>query len=101
MRRVLVGFALVALTGCAHLVPLHGPSGATIAVPRGLASSVELVAPDDKDYAAADPVDATAAPGNGNVSTPVGVRLTHDLPVYRLWAGPTVRNAQGLTTRIG
>ncbi len=101
MRRVLVVFALVVLTGCAHRVPLHGPSGATIEVPRAVASALELVGPDDKDYAAADATGATGKVGDGKGSTPYVVRLTHDLPVYRLWAGPAVRDAQGRTSRIG
>jgi hypothetical protein len=101
MRRAVLVLALIILPACAHRVPLHDASGATVEVPRQLASSLELVGPDDKDYVAADPADATAAPGNGNVSKAVVVRLTRDRPVYRLWAGPAVRDAQGLTSRLG
>jgi len=34
-------------------------------------------------------------------SSPHVVRLTRDLSVYRLWAGPSVKDAQGRTSRIG
>jgi hypothetical protein len=101
MRRVRVLFALVVLTACAHRVPLHGPSGETIEVSRTLASSLELIGPEDKDYAAADAPGATGGAGDGKVSKPFVVKLTQDLAVYRVWAGPTVRDAQGRTSRIG
>jgi hypothetical protein len=101
MRRALVVVGLIVLIGCASAVRLHGPSGEAIKVPRALASSLELVAADNVDYAAADPAGATGEPGAGKVTKPFVVRLTHDLPVYRLWAGLDVRDAQGRTSRIG
>jgi hypothetical protein len=101
MQRVRVVFALLVLAGCAHRVPVQGPSGETIEVSRALASSLEFVGPDDKDYAAADATGGTGDPGDGKVSKPFVVRLRHDLAVYRLWAGPTVRDALGRTSRIG
>jgi hypothetical protein len=93
MQRVRVVFALLVLAGCAHRVPVQGPSGETIEVSRALASSLEFVGPDDKDYAAADATGGTGDPGDGKVSKPFVVRLRNDLAVYRLWAGPTVRCA--------
>ena len=101
MRRVFVVFALTALAACAHRVPLQTPTGATIEVPQAIASAIEVVAPTDKDYAAADVAGAIQPAGKGGVVTGVAVRLTRDLPVYRLWAGPTVLDAQGHTARIG
>lgn len=79
MQRVRVVFALLVLAGCAQRVPLHGPSGETIGVSRALASSLELVGPQDKDYATADATDATGDPGDGKISKPFVVRLTRDL----------------------
>ena len=101
MRHVVVAIALVAFSGCATATSLHVPSGDTIKVRRAVASSLELVAPGDAGYAAADPTGATGEPGTGKVTKPFVVRLTKDLPVYRLWAGPDVRDAQGRTSRIG
>lgn len=83
--------AVVSLFGCAHRVPLSGPA----------VSSLQLVPSSDSGYAAADPVGATGKPGEGKVIKPFVVRLTRDLSVYRLWAGPAVKDAQGRTSRIG
>ena len=99
--RALLVLAVVALAGCARLAPVHGPSGETLEVPRAIAGSLELAAAGDPGYAAADPKDATGEPGVGRVSKAYVVRLTRDLAVYRLWAGPDVRDAQGRTNRIG
>src|SRR3954466_460158 len=78
--------AIVAIAaGCAH-VPMRG---------------LELVPPADPAYVAADPAGATPGRGVGGVSKPCVVRLTRDVPVYRLWAGPAVKDAQGRTSRIG
>ena len=100
-RRLSVLVLLIALAGCASRVSVHAPSGETIALPRAVASSVELVAPGDGAYASADPGGATGEPGTGKVTKPFVVRLTRDLSVYRLWSGPNVRDGQGRTSRIG
>ena len=84
--RLLVVIAAVVAVGCAHHVPLRG---------------LELVPAADPAYAAADATGATGVAGEGKVITPYVVRLTRDMPVYRLWAGPTVLDAQGRTSRIG
>src|SRR5580765_2572256 len=83
--------ALAALSGCAHSLHVRDP----------LASSLEFVPESDRAYAAADPTGATGKPGEGKVTRPYVVRLTKDTRVYRLWAGPDVRDAQGRTSRIG
>ena len=101
MRRLSVLVAVIALAGCASRVRVHVPSGETIALPRAVASSIELVAAGDSAYASADPAGATCEPGAGKVTKPFVVRLTRDLHVYRLWSGPDVRDAQGRTSRIG
>ena len=101
MRRLTVFLLVVALTGCVSRVDVRAPSGETIALPREVASSIELVATVDSAYAAADPAGATGEPGTGKETKPFVVRLTRDLAVYRLWAGPDVRDAQGRTSRLG
>lgn len=83
--------ALVAFSACAHNLHLANP----------LASSLEFVPENDRAYAAADPQGATGQPGEGKVTRPYVVRLTTDVKVYRLWAGPDVRDAQGRTSRVG
>ena len=59
------------------------------------------VARDDTDYAQADPAGATGEPGAGKVTRSFVVRLTKETQVYRLWAGPDVRDARGNTSRLG
>jgi hypothetical protein len=93
--------AALTLAGCAHLVPLGGPSGETVRIPREMAASLELVAATDASYADANAAGATGVPGEGKVTRPYVVRLTRDVPVYRLWAGPAVLDQQGRTSRIG
>ena len=90
IRRSVLVLAAAAAAACTHLSPL-----------RRAPASLELVAATDAAYAAADPAGATGVPGEGKVTTPYVVRLTRDLPVYRLWAGPAVKDAQGRTSRIG
>src|SRR5438045_1188188 len=101
IRRLSVFLVLAALSGCVSHVTVRAPSGETIVLPRALASSLDLVAAGDRAYVAADPAGATGTPGEGKVTKPYVVRLTRDLRVYRLWAGPDVRDAQGRTSRIG
>ena len=98
-RVVLLIGALVA-AGCATTATLRGPAG-DVRVPHVREGALELVAAGDTVYAAADPAGATGVTGEGRVIRPYVVRLTRDLPVYRLWAGPDVKDAQGRTSRIG
>jgi len=93
--------AVVAVAGCTNVATLRSPSGENVEVPRAIAGSLELVAQGDASYAAADPAGAAPGPGEGGVIKPHVVRLTRDLSVYRLWAGPSVKDAQGRTSRIG
>lgn len=86
LARLLLFVAAATVTGCAGRVPLRG---------------LELVPPTDPSYAVADAAGAAGVPGEGKVTKPYVVRLTRDMPVYRLWAGPTVLDAQGRTSRIG
>ena len=99
--RVFLVAAALAVASCASLGTLRNPSGETVRVSRAIAGSLELVAAGDAAYAAADPTGATGVPGEGKVIRPHVVRLTRDMPVYRLWAGPAVKDEQGRTSRIG
>jgi hypothetical protein len=71
------------------------------ALPPQLAAAVVVLSPGDPDYARADDVGAVKPPGAGNVSRAVVVRLAEDLPIFRLWNGPTAVDASGRTNRIG
>jgi hypothetical protein len=39
--------------------------------------------------------------GQGGVSAALVVKITQDIPVYRMWNGPGDVNAQGNTNRLG
>ena len=86
LSRVFLLVAAVTITGCAGRLPLRG---------------LELVPATDPSYVAADAAGATGVPGEGKVTKPYVVRLTRDMPVWRLWAGPEELDAQGRTSRIG
>ena len=90
IRHSVLVIAIATAAGCTHLSPL-----------RRAPASLELVTATDAAYASADPAGATGVPGEGKVTKPYVVRLTRDLAVYRLWAGPAVKDAQGRTSRIG
>jgi hypothetical protein len=99
--KALVIAAAIAAAACASVATLSGPAGTRLRVPYVSASALEPVAPGDSAYAAAGPAAATGVPGAGKLVAPYVVRLTRDLPVYRLWPGPDVKDAQGRTSRIG
>src|SRR6266480_2882134 len=87
LHRITIVVLSITLAACAAHVTLHAPSGATLHVPKAVASSVEGVPDGDKDYARADIAGATGEPGIGKIGVPIAVRLTQDMTVYRLWSG--------------
>jgi hypothetical protein len=98
-RAVLVSI-IVVFAACAT-VPMRTTYGHLIKLPRQVAEGLESVPASDPAYDAADPTAATGAPGVGKVTQPYVVRLTRDMPVYRLWSGPAVKDPEGHTTRMG
>ncbi|CAA7621474.1 conserved exported hypothetical protein [Magnetospirillum sp. LM-5] len=64
-------------------------------------SAIEVLSPSDPAYGTVPLDQVKKAPGQGGVSEVQVVRLTRDLPVYRLWSGPTKVNASGQTNRLG
>lgn len=76
-------------------------AGDTLALPQKLAGKAEVVAPTDPDYARADAPSAVKAAGQGGLTEGLVVRLTEDVPVYRMWSGPTKKDSRGNTNRMG
>jgi len=72
-----------------------------LTLPDALADKAEVLAEDNPDYAKADLAGAVQPEGKGGISAGLVVKLTADLPVYRMWNGPDKVNAQGYTNRIG
>ena len=72
-----------------------------LALPAALQGKAEVVAATDPDYARADAASAVKPAGQGGISQGLVVRLTADVPVYRMWSGPDKKDSRGNTNRIG
>ena len=88
---------LVLLGGCVSL-----DSGSDDErLPTQLAGKAEVLATTDADFPRAVITSAVKAAGEGGVVEGTVIRLTQDVTVWRMWSGPTKKNASGLTNRIG
>lgn len=91
---------------CLGLSACNCQQSAPIFLPAALLGKVELV---DSCESSCDEgcesevlKQAIKEPGLGGISSGVLVRLTEDVPVYRLWNGPKAKlNDYGATNRIG
>jgi len=75
--------------------------GGPAPLPPQLDGKAEVVASSAPAYAQADLAAAVKPAGQGGISAGLVVRLTQDIPVYRLWSGPAKLSAGGYTNRIG
>lgn len=71
------------------------------ALPGPIAPYAELVAESDPDFPRAASAKAMKPAGQGGMTTAHVIRITRDLPVYRLWNGPEKKDKDGHTNRIG
>jgi hypothetical protein len=72
-----------------------------VGIPAGWRDALEVLTSGDPGYEQAAGSQAVQDPGKGGVSMAMVVRLTRDMPVYRLWSGPAKLNASGQTNRLG
>jgi hypothetical protein len=72
-----------------------------LALPAQLQGKAVIVPKGDPDEARADLASAVKAPGEGGISPALVVRLTADVPVWRMWNGPAKKDANGRTNRLG
>jgi hypothetical protein len=70
-------------------------------LPEVLKGKAVVIAAADADYARADLAGAVKPAGEGGLARGMVVRLTADVPVWRMWSGPTKKGARGNTNRIG
>lgn len=70
-------------------------------LPTSLEGKAVVLSATDPDYARAVVGSAVKPAGQGGVSAAIVVRITTDIPVYRLWNGPDKKNARGDTNRLG
>jgi hypothetical protein len=74
---------------------------APLALPPQLAGKAVLVPKGDPDEKRADLASAIKAAGEGGITQGIVVRLTTDIPIWRMWSGPTKKDASGHTNRMG
>ncbi|MBL8472946.1 MAG: hypothetical protein KF778_21570 [Rhodocyclaceae bacterium] len=87
------GFAACALAG--------GALAEGLELPKKLEGKAVVLKPDDPDYVRAKVDSAVKPAGMGGVSQALVVRVTQDIPVYRMWNGPNKKDARGNTNRLG
>jgi hypothetical protein len=68
------------------------------ALPPSLAGKVAVIDPGDPSHDRANVAAAVKPEGQGGVSQALVVRLTQDMPVYRMWNGPVTT---GNSNRMG
>jgi hypothetical protein len=77
------------------------PDAAPLALPAALTGKAVLVPKGDPDEARADLASAQKAAGEGGLTQGLVVRLTADIPVWRMWSGAKKKDATGRTNRVG
>lgn len=73
----------------------------TLPLPKKLEGKAVVLSPADPAYPRAVVDAAVKNPGLGGISQGIVVRLTRDVPVYRLWSGPDQKDSRGYTNRVG
>ena len=72
-----------------------------LGLPPQLAGKAVVLAEADPDYARAVVASAIKPAGQGGVYAALVVRITEEIPVYRMWNGPAKTDARGNTNRLG
>jgi hypothetical protein len=70
-------------------------------LPASLQGKAVVLGMDDPDFARAVVSNAVQPAGMGGVSEAVVLRITEDIPVWRMWNGPDKVDANGRTNRLG
>jgi hypothetical protein len=81
--------------------PAASAAPTALTLPPALVGKAEVVPSTDPAYAQAHVADAVKPAGDGGISEALVVKLTADIPVYRLWSGPAKVDGNGNTNRIG
>ena len=71
-----------------------------LALPEALKGKAVALASTDPDYARAKLAEAVKPAGEGGLTRGLVVRLTADIPVWRMWSGPA-KKYNGNTNRLG
>jgi hypothetical protein len=81
--------------------PAPAACPASIALPAQLQGKAVVVPKGDPDEARAALEAAVKPAGQGGICAGLAVRLTADVPVWRMWNGPAKKDASGRTNRMG
>ena len=95
LRYLLIGMFLSCM--CVELAS----ADERLSLPAMLDGKAVILTPDDSDYARADLPAAVKAAGEGGLMQGLVIRLTSDIPVWRMWSGPAKKDARGNTNRLG
>lgn len=74
---------------------------AQLSLPAQLAGKAAVLAATDPDYPRAVVTSAVKPAGMGGVTEALVVKITQDIPVYRMWNGPAKLDTRGNTNRLG
>jgi hypothetical protein len=83
------------------LAVCSGAWAQTLSLPEKLAGKAAVLQSNDPDYARAKADSAVKPEGMGGIAAVLVVRITEDIPVYRMWSGPDKKDARGNTNRLG
>lgn len=70
-------------------------------LPGRLAGKAVVLHESDPDYPRAVLSGAIKPAGDGGISNGIVIKTTADIPVYRLWSGPSKKDQNGNTNRLG
>jgi hypothetical protein len=79
---------LLSLSACAPMATAERP----LVLPASLEGKATVLEPADPAYAQGNVAAAIKAAGQGGVSAALVIRLSQDMPVYRMWNGPQAAN---------
>lgn len=85
--------------GTAHPASAH--PGKALHLPKQLAGKAVVLKADDPDFARADSAAAVKPAGEGGLTEALVIKLTADIPVWRMWSGPEKKDSRGNTNRLG
>lgn len=93
---------MIALFGAVVALLTSLPAlAADLALPKKLEGKAVVLPSTDPNYARADAASAVKPAGQGGLTEGLVVQLTEDVPVYRMWSGPTKKDSRGNTNRMG
>lgn len=89
------------VVGCLVFLGTTAGAAEALKLPHELKGKAVVLTSTDPDYARADVASAIKPVGEGGISEGVVIKLTEDIPVWRMWSGPEKKDSRGNTNRMG